>query len=86
MKQEIPLEFEIKLDTMQALIEGKIVHYKQYGLPEITLIPDRHGVFLTTKKYMELRQRIAMECVTNPDKIFEEALGKDLFEKWIKRN
>ena len=83
MKKE-EIKINIKTEHIQGLLEGKKLVLQSTNHPTIVLIPDRYGVFMTMDKFAELRRKIAMQVIADPDSIFKEALGEDLFEKVFK--
>ena len=79
------IKIDIKTEHIQALLEGKKLVLDYVGQPRITLIPDRHGVFLTFDKFAELRRKIMMQTITgDTESVLKEIFGEDLYEKVMK--
>lgn len=77
------IKIDIKTEHIQALLEGKKLTYDNVGQPRITLFPDRYGVFMTYEKLAQLRRKIGWEVMADPDGMFKELLGEEMFEKIV---
>lgn len=76
------IKIDIKTEHIQALLEGKKLILDYVGQPRITLIPDRHGVFLTFDKFAEMRRKIMMQTIrSDSESVLKEIFGEELYEK-----
>lgn len=79
------IKLDIKTEHIQALLEGKKLVLDYVGQPRITLIPEKHGVFLTYERFAEMRRKIMMYTINAPtDVVLKEIFGEDLYEKVMK--
>lgn len=73
-------EIKMKITTEQigALLEGKKLTIERMGEYRVEIFPERYGVFMTMEKFAELRRKIAMQTLVNPEDIFTELFGEDM--------